>query len=122
MARDNVAVTPLSVNAGTALPAGTTINHSNGANIALAGNTRGIVVLVTNVDTNPHNVTVRAGADPPAGAQGLGDLVQAIAASSTEVLTLTSHRFVQADGSINIDFDAGLDTGKISCLQISKAL
>ena len=69
------------------------------------------------------NVTVLAGDNPPANAQGAGNLVEAFGAGdSTPVvkrIVLDSSRFLQNDGTINIDVASGA-TGKIRCFKVSR--
>ena len=114
MARDAVAITLLALNAGTATPAGTAINTTNGANIAVGGKTRKLIVRVTNTITNAaHTVTFRAGVYPPALQSPVGDLAISVPQSGDVLIALESARFVQADGSINVDYDAGM-TGIVS--------
>lgn len=122
MARDAVAITALSANAGVANPAGTTINVTNGANIAGVGDTSRLIVRVTNTDASDRVVTFKAGANPPAVRTGLGDLAVTVAATSgDQLIVLESARFVKADGSIDVDFAASF-AGKISALRQPKAV
>lgn len=110
MARDNVTPVALVTNVATAQGAATTIVPANGIRVALnpAGNTRRAVIDL-DITTTGGTVTVKAGVYPPAWRQGLGDYVLGTAAPSTRYfLEVESARFIQADGSIWIDFQTGL--------------
>lgn len=82
-----------------------------------------LIMVVTNSDTNPHNLIVRAsrsGVDASGNAQSnpvwnttytqatVGDLTVAVAASTTVwVAPLTTDRYTQDDGSLSLDFSSG---------------
>lgn len=118
MARDAVSITTLTLNAGTDEPAGTAITPANGASIPAGGDTRKLLIRVTNTHTSPHTVTIRAGVNPPAFRKGLGDASVTLAATTgVAYLTVESARFVQADGSIWLDFDSGM-TGKVMAFRL----
>ncbi|NUQ69707.1 MAG: hypothetical protein HUU17_02675 [Chthonomonadales bacterium] len=118
MARDSVTVTALAASGGVAEPAGTTIAPANGATIPAGGSTRRLIIRVTNTHGADHAVVVKAGANPPAFRQGLGDLsITVPATSGVRYLTLESARFVQADGAIWLDFETGM-TGKVMAFQL----
>lgn len=56
------------------------------------------------VATAPTTVTVKGGDNPPALAAGQGDLVlTALAVGTHFVGPLTSSRFIQSDGTLNVD-------------------
>lgn|SRR5487761_1939031 len=123
MARTNLptSLLPADVVAGLADPAGTAIDQANGMNIVLASGAvpaaptaRNLFLRVANSAAGAHNVIVRAGVYPPAFRAGIGDLTVNVLATSTKWIgPFTAARFAQADGSINIDFDAGT-TGTIT--------
>jgi DNA-binding beta-propeller fold protein YncE len=120
MPRDAVATTDLPANAGTLQPAGVVITPANGAILTgAAGNSDRLVVRVTNTAATPKNLTVKAGVNPPALRAGLGDLVVAITNATERLFVLESARFAQADGSIWVDFEAGM-TGIISVVRTPK--
>lgn len=119
MARTNLPLTTLVPNSGIAVPAGTTIDQSNGMNIQIPANTipaapdtDNLVLVVANSVAAPKTVIVRAGAGggvTPGAAfrAGLGDLTVTVAASSSAYVgPLESARFLQLDGSLNVDFGA----------------
>lgn len=122
MPRDAVVVTDLAANAGVAEPAGTTIAPANGANIADIGDTGRIVIRVTNTNGTERTVTIKAGANPPAVREGIGDLAVAVPATTgVRYITIESARFLQADGSINVDFETSM-AGVIQVLRTPKAV
>lgn len=120
MARDSVVPTDLSVGVVTTTPAGVAINPTNGANIPSPGPFRKLSVRVTNTAGASHIVTFRAGTYPGSMGAALGDLVVTVPATTGDVvLQLDGSRHVQADGSINVDFETGM-TGFISVLRRSR--
>ncbi len=122
MARDSVPITQLTLSGGVAEPAGTSIVPANGATIAAGGDTRKLIVRVTNTHGSDHVVTVRAGANPPAFRQGIGDASVTVAATTgVQYLTIESARFVQSDGSVHLDFDTGM-TGTVMAFRLPDAL
>lgn len=122
MPRDAVAITDLSANAGVSAPAGTAISPTNGANLANYGDGDRVVVRVTNTNGTDRTVTVKEGVNPPSVRAGLGDLAVVVPATSgVKYLVLETARFQQADGSINIDFEASM-AGNISAIRTPKAV
>ena len=128
MARTNVPVSQLAWNGVIDIPAGTNIDQVNGMNFAppaataipSAPSLSEAFLYVTNTAGADKTVTIRAGvgggATPgQAFRAGLGDLVVTVhtASGGGVIGPLESARFAQLDGSINIDFQAGL-TGKIT--------
>ena len=68
------------------------------------------ILRVTNTNGSDRVVTIKAGDNPPALAAGLGDLAVTVAAT-TGVQWLgpfESGRFLQADGSMEIDIAASM--------------
>src|SRR5690242_7145680 len=110
---------------GLADPAGTAIDQANGMNIALASTaiphtapSQGLLLRVANTAAAAHNVIVRAGAYPPAFEQMKGDQnVRVTNATTRWVGPIEIARHAQADGSINIDFDASF-TGIITAFLV----
>lgn len=123
MARTNLPTSLLPGNAaaGLADPAGTAIDQPNGMNVVLASGAipaaptaRNLFLRVANTAAAPHNAIIRAGAYPPAFRSGLGDLLVSVTNATTKWIgPLEAARFAQADGSINLDFDASF-TGTIT--------
>ena len=122
-ARTNLPLTNLSE--ATAVASSTTaVDVTNGMNIALASSaipakssSWGLVIVFTNSFAGSKNIIIRAGANPPSFRKDLGDLTLANAGSSavTYIGPLEPARFLQADGSINIDFSAST-TGTVEAL------
>ncbi len=118
MARDSVSLTALSANGGTAEPAGVDISPTNGAVIAAPGDCQRLLLRVTNTAGADKAVTIKAGVNPPAFRKDLGDLAVTVAATTgVQYIVVESARFVQADGTINVDFAAAM-TGKITALKL----
>lgn len=114
--------------------AGTNVDQANGMNLALASTaipaangSEDVILYVTNTAAATHTVTVRAGvgggATPGAAMlSGKGDFTTGNLTASTGTAFIgpfDSMRFAQADGSINIDFDAGF-TGKIWAMRVPR--
>lgn len=94
---------------------------TNGVNVPSAEPER-TIIRVANTEASTNVVTLKAGDNPPALAAGLGDLAVTVAAS-TGVQFLgpfESGRFLQSDGSLDIDFETGM-TGTIDVLQLPRA-
>ncbi len=125
MPRTAVVPRALVANGGLNGATGTTTIDStlvtNGVVIAAAEPER-TVFRVTNTEGSTNTVTVRAGDNPPGLAAGQGDLVVTVAASTgvQYIGPVESGRFLQADGSMEIDFETGM-TGAIDALLIPRA-
>jgi hypothetical protein len=122
MARTALSYTNLAGNSAIAQPAGTAVDVSNGHVIAHAEFER-TILRVANTSGADRAVTIKAGAYPPALASGLGDLAVTVAATSGVQLIgpFESGRFMQADGSMHIDYASGF-TGTITALRVPKAV
>ena len=122
MARTNLPLTTLDpVNAQTA-PATTAIDVANGMNIALASSavpsassSWDLVIVYNNTFAGAKSIIVRAGANPPSSRASKGDLSISNTTQVSYVGPFEPARFLQADGSINIDFTAGT-TGTVLAL------
>lgn len=127
MARTTVPITTLAANVATADIAGTSLDATNSHNIPLGANgviPEEVILRITNTTASTKIATVKAGANPPADAAGQGDIAVSLTdGSSTPTVAfvgpLTSARFIQADGSINVDVAASM-TGKIACFAIPR--
>ena len=107
MARTNLPVTALALDAGTAAPAATTIVQANGMEIAAGGNTGKLYIEVTQTDATARTLTIKAPTNNPhAPRAGRGDLVIACAQNVARVVGIESARFAQTDGKIHLDFAA----------------
>jgi hypothetical protein len=103
MARTAVAYSKLLPNSSIATPAGTSISSGagNGGQIAAAYPEQ---TMLRAVFTTAGNVVVKAGANPPALAAGLGDLTVAVGTNGDVLIgPLESGRFLQADGSLIVE-------------------
>ena len=120
MPRTALPITDLTENAGTT-PASSAVDPTNGHTIAAGGKTDKIFLRVNNTNAGAKNVTVKAGVNPPAFRQGLGDLVVSVPATTGEryIGPLESARFAQADGSISVDCEAAM-TGTISAYRMPR--
>lgn len=120
MARTAVVPRALTKNSGLNGATGaTTIDSTlvtNGVTIANARPER-LLLRVANTEGSTNTVTVKAGANPPALRAGGGDLVTTVAATSGVqfIGPLESDKYLQADGSLSIDFETGM-TGSIDAL------
>lgn len=127
MARTAVPVTVLTPNAATADVAGTAIDATNSHNVALGAAGRipeEVIIRITNTTASTKIATVKAGANPPADAAGQGDIAVSLTAGNSTpqvafVGPLTSARFIQADGSVNIDIAASM-TGSIAVFAVPR--
>jgi hypothetical protein len=121
MARDLLTKNTFVPNASLADPVANTVTQANGSYIAGGSASEQIVIRVTQTAASAKAVTVRAGVHPPAISAGQGDYVSAQIAQNA-VLWLgpfTSGRFLQADGKINIDYEAGF-TGSATCFVLPR--
>lgn len=134
MARTNLPVTNMTPNGAVLNQAGTAVDVANGMNIQLSstslpasGGADTLVLYVQNTTASTQTVTVRkgvgGGATPgPAFESGKGDFVTGNlnASSGTAFIgPFEIARFAQLDGSINIDFSAGM-TGNIWAVLLPK--
>lgn len=120
MARDAVTVTSLASGVAVTAPAGTAINPTNGAVINAAGNTGRLLLRITNTNGTDRVATIKAGTNPPALRAALGDLAITVPATTGDKLfVVESARFMQADGSIIVDFGASM-AGIISAVRLPK--
>jgi hypothetical protein len=121
MARTAVTVSNFAGNGNLADPTGTTADATNGHTVANCKFDR-TVLRVTNSSGASKNVTVKAGAYPPAIAAGQGDLVVAVGASATVWIgPFESGRFAQSDGSLSVDLAAST-TGTVTAFLLPKAV
>ena len=130
MARTNLPVTNLTANGAVLNSAGTAIDATNGMNIALtttgipaAGGPSDLILYVQNTAGATKTVTVRAGVGGgatmgPAFRSGIGDFTTGNLNATTGTAFIgpfDASRFLQLDGSINVDFASGT-TGTIWAL------
>lgn len=130
MARTAITVTTLVPNTPASLPAGTAIDATNNHSITLPTGLPSsawdeIILICKNTFAGTKTVTVKAGDNPPATHAGQGDLT---ALSLTDGSTtpqygiigpLKASRFMQDDGTINVDVAASM-TGTIAAIYIPR--
>jgi predicted RecA/RadA family phage recombinase len=128
MARDAVAYVSLVNDNVTDIPAGTAVNTTNGAIIAVprvttpgaADSIDRMLLYVTNTAGSDKTVTVKAGVGTTASARGgTGDLAVTCKTATGGCLIgpLDSNRFAQADGSVWVDYASGL-TGALTAFML----
>lgn len=114
MARTALPMTTTPVTTGAA-PTATAIDPTNGHVVSPGSKPLNeILIVVNNTTVSTKVVTIKAGANPPALSAGQGDLAITCAASTNGIPIgpLESARFLQADGTLNIDIAASM-TGTI---------
>jgi len=125
MARTAITVTSITPNTATADVAGTTIDATNSHVITPPSGctVEELFIRVKNTTASTKVATVKAGDNPPATDAGAGDLAISLTDGSStptvKFVSLGSSRFVQSDGTINIDIDASM-TGTITCFRIPR--
>jgi hypothetical protein len=121
MARTAVAYSTLIGNSNLTDPAGTALDATNDHVINAAVPER-TVLRVTNTSGSDRILTIKAGDYPPALAAGQGDLTVTIAATTGVqwIGPLESGRFLQADGTLEIDVVAS-HTGTVTAFLVPKA-
>lgn len=102
-------------------PAGTALNPGAGNGHSIADALPEYTVLrVDNTAASEVDITLVAGDMPPAMAAGQGNLVIPVAATSVEWIgPIESGRFLQNDGSLLIDVEAGA-TGTITAFKVPR--
>lgn len=121
MARTALTVNALSPNSSIAEPAGNAVDPANGHILTLSGEQclEEFVLDVNFTFAGAKNLTIKAGAYPPALSQGQGDLVVAINNATRRVGPFSSARFAQADGSLWVDVEAAT-TGTIKAIHVPR--
>lgn len=123
MARTAVTVTTLAANTAAA-DTTTNIDATNSHSIdCSAFPLEELVIRITNTTASTKTATIKAGSNPPADAQGQGDLTVSLTDGSTtpqtKTVVLSSARFIQTGSTVNIDIAAGM-TGTIAALRIPR--
>src|SRR5690349_18201751 len=116
MARTAIPVTAITDNAAITGAVGTAFDSTNN-HVLTAPNDGRLLLEVDNTGTSPTaTVTVKAGDNPPAFAAGLGDLtfVVGTAGKHKTLVVLDTARFLQDDGTINIDISQTVLLGTIA--------
>lgn len=120
MPRTAVPVTALVPNAGVATGVGTDVDPANDHVVTPPAKFERVFLRVTNTHAAPHDVTVVAGANPPALSAGQGNVAVTVPATSGDMLIgpLESARFMQADGTLHVDIEAD-HAGKIWAIGVT---
>ena len=121
-----ITVTALSANSATSLPTAQTIDTDGVVPIAVGGAMDRLILEVVNGDDAALTVTVKAGDNPPSPLAA--DLAVSLAASgggataSRMIGPFESARFLQDDGSVNVEFDAatGAPSATVRCYRLPK--
>lgn len=116
MARTAITVNAISMNTALADPTDTVADATNDHVITLTKPLSKILLRVTHTASSSKVLTVVAGDNPPADAQGQGNLDVTFGAGNVtpvvKWLVLSSDRFQQNDGTVQIDLASGF-TGSI---------
>jgi hypothetical protein len=119
MARTVLGQEPLVKNGVSTAGTGTTLAvGGSGYYIAAGPGIPDRVVMSVAFTGATGTVTVRAGANPPAIAAGRGDLVVTGYNQTRFIRVYESARFLQADGTVNVDFSGSAATGTATLLNL----
>lgn len=120
MARTAVTVTTLTANTATTEPAGTTADPTND-HVISGVPCEQLLIRLANTNGSDRVATILAGDNPPADAAGQGDLAITVPATSGVkwVGPLSSARFAQDNGDINIDLAASF-AGTVTAYRIPR--
>ena len=124
MARTALTPVVLTANTSTADPAGTAIDATNSHVFTSSSPLDEYVIRIVNTTASTKVATIKAGDNPPADAAGQGDIAVSLATGSVTptvawVGPMASARFIQNDGTVNIDIDASM-TGFITVFRIPR--
>lgn len=123
MARVALTLTTLTKDAGTTNPTGTTADPTNDHVLTLSGKEclEEIFIRFNNTNGTERVATIVAGDNPPASAAGLGNLDVTVPATTGSVLVgpLESARFLQDDGTLQIDLAASF-AGTVAAIRIPR--
>ena len=120
MARTAVTVTTLTANTATTEPAGTTADPTND-HVISGVPCEQLLIRLANTNGSDRVATILAGDNPPADAAGQGDLAITVPATTGVkwVGPLSSARFAQDNGDINIDLAASF-AGTVTAYRIPR--
>lgn len=121
MARTAVPVTAISLNTGT-VSSGTAIDTSNGHVLTLPDDGRFILEVDNTGTVATATLTIKAGDNPPAALAGLGDTTFVVGTSGKHrgIFLLETARYMQNDGTINIDAGSGFSAGTIAAYSLPR--
>jgi hypothetical protein len=130
MARTAITTTTLVPNGSVLNPATTAVDQANGMNVAIpsaafpsAPDMDHLILVIAATGASPFNAIVRAGiggAAVPGAAfrSGLGDLTISVTNATTRWFgPFDPSRFMQTDGSLNLDFGVGF-TGTVAAVLV----
>jgi len=120
MARTAVTVTTLTANTATTEPAGTTADPTND-HVISGVPCEQLLIRLANTNGTDRVATILAGDNPPADAAGQGNLEVTVPATTGVkwVGPLSSARFAQDNGDINIDLAASF-AGTVTAYRIPR--
>ena len=124
MARTALTPVVLTANTSTADPAGTAIDATNSHVFTSSSPLDEYVIRIVNTTASTKVATIKAGDNPPADAAGQGDITVSLATGSVTptvawVGPMASARFIQNDGTVNIDIADSM-TGFITVFRIPR--
>ncbi|MDP8923253.1 MAG: hypothetical protein M3O34_10320 [Chloroflexota bacterium] len=119
MARTAIPVTRATFDSATPAPAAP-IDVANGMSVPSNVVSDRAILFVTNSAAGARSLTVRPGQNPPAVlSPGAPPLVVSVPAGGELVVgPLESARYSQGDGTIAVDFEAGM-VGTVRCIELS---
>lgn len=123
MARTALTVTTLTANAAVAdvlASAGVAIDATNHHALTVAKPLDSYIIRINNTTAGTKAATIKAGDNPPADAAGQGDLSVSCTNGQVKFVgPLESARFLQNDGTLNIDIETGM-TGFIQVFRVPR--
>jgi hypothetical protein len=120
MPRTAVTVTDLSKTAAVIRPAGTTADPTNDHVITVSFPLEELVIEFTQTDATGRAFSIMPGDSPPALSAGQGAITQTVAQNAVYyVAGLESGRFLQSDGTLEIDLAASF-AGTIRAYRIPR--
>lgn len=78
------------------------------------------VLYVTNTTGSDKAITIKAGVNPPALRSSIGDLSETVTNGEARYFHLESARFLQADGTVNVDLASGYTGGVLAVIKLTK--
>jgi hypothetical protein len=123
MARAALTVTTLTANTAVAdvlASAGVAIDATNSHVLTVAEALDSYIIRINNTTAGTKVATIKAGDNPPADAAGQGDLAVSCTNGQVKFVgPLESARFIQNDGTVLIDIEAGM-TGFIQVFRVPR--
>jgi hypothetical protein len=120
MARTVLGQEPLVKNGASTAGTGTTLAvGGSGYYVAAGAGVPDRLLIAIAFTGATGTVTVKAGANPPSVTAGLGDLTLTGYNQTRYIRIYESARFLQADGTVNIDFAGAAATGTATVLNMA---